>query len=122
MKCGLYHVNAGTETEAPAPLLMVTKLSSPTPDYAIAMAPRFSLALNPIADSVQYQISVIQASTPDTVTFSYTSQLVNISAICGDVYVNNLIKVSTTMHTLDSVKTVSSTINTTTGENIRIYF
>ncbi len=122
MKCGFYQSNAGTETEIAAPFLTVIKISSPNPDYALPTVSKFSLSLNPIADSVQYQISVREASMPDTVTFVYTSEQINVSAICGNIYVNNLTRVTTTINTLDSVKISNNTINTTSGENLRIYF
>jgi len=122
MKCVFYHVAGGLSTETAVPFLTVTKITSPNPDYAAAMLSDFSLALNPVADSVQYRISVRESSVPDTVTFVYTTQNVNISATCGDVYINNLTKVRTTVNSLDSVKISGNAVNTTSGENVRIYF
>ncbi len=122
MKCSFYHGNGTQQTATPVPFLTARKLSSPDPDYALSMISNFSLALNPIADSVQYEVSIRSGSIPDTVTFVYTSQKINVSAVCGDIYVNNLTKVSTTMNTLDSAKISSSSVNATSGENVRIYF
>lgn len=122
MKCAFYSSNAGTETEVAVPFLTVTKTTSPNPDYSAAMLSNFNLALNPIADSVQYQVSVKNSSTPDTITFVYTTQQINVSAVCGDVFINNLTRVSTTTNTIDSVKISNSAVNTTSGENVRIYF
>ncbi len=118
MQCAFYHNNGTVD----APFLTVRLLSSPNPDYASSMISNFSLALNPISDSVQYQITIRNGSIPDTVTFVYTTQKINVSVICGDVYINNLTRVGTTMNTLDSVKISNSAINTTSGENVRIYF
>lgn len=122
MKCGLYQNSNGVQTEVVAPFLTVTLLSFPTPDYSSPGLSKFSLALNPLTDSVKYQISVKNNSIPDTVTFIYSSQQMNISALCGDVYINNLTRINTTMNTLDSVKIYDGVINTTSGENVRIYF
>ena len=122
LKAGFYSNSNGVETETTAPLLNVTKLGSSTPDYHIANASKFSLALNPILDSVSYIVSVDAPTVADTVTFVYSSQKVNISANCGDVYVNALARISTTTHAIDSIKISNSTVNTTSGENVKIYF
>lgn len=113
MKCGFYQSTGTQETEASASFLTVRKLSSPNPDYTFSMVSNFSPALNPIADSVEYQVSVRDGSVPDTVTFVYTSQKTTVSAVCGDIYINNLAKVVTTMNTFDSVKISSSVVNAT---------
>ena len=83
MKCGFYKIVGGTETETVAPLLKVTRILTAYPDYHSPCISNFSLALNPIADSVQYQIIVSDISVPDTVTFVYTSEKITLSAICG---------------------------------------
>ena len=122
LKAGFYSNSSGSETETSAPLLNVVKLGSPTADYHVANASKFSLALNPILDSVTYIVSLDAPPVEDTVTFVYSSQKVNISANCGDVYVNSLARISTTTHAIDSIKISNNTVNTTSGENVKIYF
>lgn len=122
MKCGFYKDAAGAAAETSAPSLKVTRIPTVYPDYDLRDVSAFTLALNPIADSVQYRVSVIESSVPDTVTFVYTSEKITLSAVCGDIYVHQLTRVTTTLNTLDSVKISNGTINTTSGENVRIYF
>jgi len=122
MNCRFYQHAGGVQTVTAVPFLTVTKLSSGSPDYSLPLVSEFSLALNPVADSVQYEISVKNPSIPDTVTFVYTTQKINLSAICGDIYTHKLTMVHTTLNTLDSVRIFNNTINTTPVENVRIYF
>ncbi|MGD0710000.1 MAG: DUF6452 family protein [Bacteroidales bacterium] len=58
----------------------------------------------------------------DTLTINYTRHLQLISKECGFSTIFNITNVSVTRHFFDSLKVTNSTINTSYGENIRIFF
>lgn len=123
LKNVLYEKISGGERVAIAPFFSLKQLGSP--DFIYKNSPnvsRFNLPLNPVMDSIKYALSVSQSAPADTVTFVYSTQNVNLSAICGNIYVHTLTKVSTTINTLDSIRILNSSVNTTSGENVKIYF
>ena len=123
LKAGLYHVAGGTESAANAPSFSLSLINSPTFLYnQQADISKFSVALNAALDSSQYLVKLSSTSSSDTLTVVYTSQSVNISAECGFVYTNNLLRVCSTNNTIDSVKIINPANNTTSGENVKVYF
>jgi hypothetical protein len=120
-RCGFYHITAGVEQPATPPLLTVQLLGSPSPFYTNSGVTKFNIPLNPILDSAKYQLFVYPNSYPDTLTLVYTSQPFTVNPDCGSIYIHNLTRLSLTKHHLDSAIIVNNMINTTSGENIKIY-
>lgn len=123
LKTGFYEKIPGGERQAIAPSFSLSLLGSR--DFIYKNSPnvsRFNIPLSPLADSVKFMMSIAQSSPTDTITLVYSTQNVHLSAICGDVYVHTLTKVFTTINTLDSIKISIREVNTTSGENVKIYF
>jgi hypothetical protein len=58
----------------------------------------------------------------DTVTLNYTRHLQLISKECGFATIFNITNVSFTKHYFDSLSVTNTTVTTSYGENIRIFF
>ena len=122
-KGGFYHVSGSNENTAVAPSLTISSINSGLIIYnQQANLSKFTFSLNPTINQSQYFIKTDNSSTGDTLTITYSTESANISAECGNVYVNTLQNITTTNHTIDSVKLIESNNNTTTGENIKVYF
>lgn len=116
------HVGAN-DVAVSAPVLSVFALNAPTSIYnRQANASSFLLPLNPAADSARYVIIVDDNTTSDTLTVVYTSQSTILSPECGSVITNNISRLYSTTHTIDSVKIISNAVSTTSMQNARIYF
>ncbi len=122
LKNGFYQFTSGIEKPVAASLFSLTQIDNSPVYNNVSNISKFNFSLNPAATSVKYQIITSAGSVPDTVTYSYNTENVQLSTNCGNVYVNTLTSVSTTTHTLDSIKIFNSTVNTESGENIKIYF
>ncbi len=117
-----YKKSSGTESAYTVPSFSLKLLNYP--DFLYKNLPnvnQFSLAFNPSSDSIRYAIGVSPNGITDTITINYTTQTVNLSAVCGDIQVNNITRVSTTKNLLDSIKIATPAVNTTEVENIKIY-
>ena len=84
--------------------------------------PSFSLPLNPTVDSSKYLIAVSNSGPRDTLTIVYSSSNVNLSPECGNVSYHTITRLSSTLHTIDSVKLIAPAINTSSVQNAKIYF
>ncbi len=125
MKTVFYEKITGGERVAVASSFSLKQLGTGPTDFIYknaANVSRFNIPLNPLLDSAKFIITTSSSALTDTITLIYTSQNVNLSAICGDITVNTLKKVSTTINTIDSIKILNSTVNTTSGENVKLYF
>lgn len=119
---GFYRHTGGVDVSQPAPSFSLFLLNGSSPVYStVVNATSFTLPLNPATDSAKYLISVT-GSSPDTLTIVYTTQSVNLSLDCGNIFENNITALRTTTHTLDSVKIVQPVITNEPLENARIYF
>ena len=122
-RSGFYHISAGIEQVAYPPSFTLQTPGSAYPIYFnVGHISKFTLPLNPLLDSNKYQLFVYPNSTPDTLTFVYTSQPFSIDPDCGKIYIHNLTRVSVTKHHIDSVIISNRTINNVSGENLKIYF
>jgi hypothetical protein len=120
---GFYQRVGATDISTPAPSLTIFLLNGTSPIYSQQQnAASFALPLNPAADSSRYVIAVANGAPPDTLTIVYTSQSSLLSAECGSVTVNNITRLYSTTHTIDSVKITASSINTTPMQNAKIYY
>jgi hypothetical protein len=61
-------------------------------------------------------------SLPDTLTLNYNRHLQYISKECGFATIFNITNVNVTRHFFDSLSVTNSTVTTSYGENIRIFF
>lgn len=122
LKTGLYEKINGSEQEAVISHLSVTRLGASAPDYNTDNVSKFNLDLNPAVDSVKYLVTINSNAVRDTITYIYSGQNVNLSVECGDIYIYNLNGIKTTTHVIDSIAIADSKINTTSGENVKIYF
>lgn len=120
---GFYQKISGSDVSARVPNLNIYLLN--TGSSAIYSnqqnAHTFSLPLNPQADSSRYVIS-ISAAQSDTLTIVYSTQSISLSPECGSVFNNNITKVYTTAHSLDSAVLINAVINTNPLENAKIFF
>lgn len=122
-KSGFYRITNGVEGAAYAPLFTLISINATSAIYHdIVNISRFTLTLNPLLDSAKFAIYINLNSSPDTITFFYTSLPFAVSPDCGSVYVNNLSKVLVTKHHLDSARVINNIINTQSTENVKIYF
>jgi len=86
---------------------------------------RFSLSLNPEADSARYVIQPDSANaTFDTLTFIYGRRLQFLSNACGYTYFYTLRNVVTTFHNIDSLRLKNDEINgnVNTPEHVQVFF
>ena len=120
---GLYQKVNGVETVASAPNFSLSMVGASIALYSNQPnTSRFGFGLNPLIDSASYSVTLGNNYPADTVTLVYSSQSVLISPECGNIYVHTLLRTRTTYHTIDSVKIVAPAVNTTSGENLKIYF
>ena len=123
LKSVFYQTTGGVERAATATSFSLKQLSAADFIYKdVPNVSQFIIPLNPLTDTVKFRISISSSMPADTITYIYTTQLVNLSPVCGDVYVNTITKVSTTYNTLDSIKISNRSVNTTPAENVKIYF
>ncbi len=78
--------------------------------------------LNPGLDSAKYYIKTSLVAPADTLTLFYSTQLVTLSAECGNLNYFRLSNAKTTLNTLDSVKIINAAITNISAENIKIYY
>lgn len=120
---GFYEVTGGTETPVYADTLSISILNSSSGIYnQVAHVSKFSFPLNPVLDSNRYYIKMANSWPGDTLTVVYSSQSMNISPECGNVDVQTISRVYSTLHKIDSVKLINSSVNTNPAENLKIYF
>ena len=120
---GFYQRVGTTDVSAPAPSLTIFLLNGTNPIYSQQQnAASFGIPLNPAVDSSRYVITVVNGAQSDTLTIVYTSQSSTLSAECGSVILNNITRLYSTAHTIDSVKITSSAVNTTPLQNAKIYY
>ena len=122
-KAGFYAKIAGVENATTASSLSILPLGSSS--YLYNQEPnvsKFTVVPNPSADTSKYFIKVSASLPADTISLVYTTQSVNLSPECGNIFVHNLTQVLFTSNTLDSVKLINATINSTSTENLKIYY
>jgi Family of unknown function (DUF6452) len=122
-KAGFYQYNRGVETSVNASAFSLYIINSA--GFFYNQQPnlsKFQFSLNPSVDSLKYFIKVGDILLADTLTLTYTSQNTLISPECGNVFIHTLLKINSTLNTIDSIKIINSNLNTTTGENLKIYF
>jgi Family of unknown function (DUF6452) len=112
-----------TEVSTTAPDLKVVDIAS----GALLIANQqnlssFSLSLNPLKDSMKFQISLASSLPVDTLTVIYSTQNKALSPDCGVISVHNVIKAYTTKHTLDTIKITNTTVNNDNLQNSRIIY
>ncbi len=78
--------------------------------------------LNPGLDSAKYYVKTDLLAPADTLTLFYSTQLVTLSAECGNLNYYRLSNAKTTLNTLDSVKIINAAITNISAENIKIYY
>ncbi len=81
-----------------------------------------SIPLNDNVDSAQYQFTLANNLPKDTVTIIYTTQSTFTSAECGAIYNHTISKIRTTINTINSIKIINSSVNTSLAQNVNIYF
>ena len=120
---GFYQRVSGADVSAMAPNFTIYLLNNSLyPIYNNQVnAKSFSLPLDPVRDSSRYVIS-IGPGQADTLTIVYTSASVTLSEACGAVFHNNLTRVYSTAHSLDSARIVNPAVTSSGLENARIYF
>ncbi len=122
-KAGFYNKNGTADVPAtPVSLTLTFPGVSSYIYFQAAGISTLNLALNPASDSVRYRVQVENALREDTLTLVYTTQLQTLSPECGDIYVHRLTRAYTTTYTLDSVRIVNPVVNTTSLQNLRIYY
>jgi hypothetical protein len=122
-KGGFYAKIAGVENATQAAALSILPIGSNV--YLYNQEPnisKFTLVPNPSADTSKYFIKVSNTLPADTISLVYTTQSVNLSPECGNIFVHNLTRVLFTTNSLDSVKIINTTINNTSTENVKIYY
>jgi hypothetical protein len=122
-KAGFYNKNGAIDVPVtPVSLTMTFPGVSTYIYFQAAGISLLNLALNPGADSVKYFIQVQNNLPADTVTLVYTSRIQNLSPECGDVTIHRFIRAWSTTNTVDSIKITNPDVNTTSPQNLRIYY
>ena len=83
---------------------------------------KFSATLNSVTDTSKFFIRLSPTLQPDTLYVIYSSQSSLLSTECGYVMINDITKTIVTNHTIDSVVLINPVTNTTSTENIKVYF
>jgi hypothetical protein len=123
MKGGFYHVSSGVESAISAPLLSFSFLGSNDFIYNNqANISNISFNLNTTFDTSRYFIKLSGLLPVDTLAVVYKTHDELLSVECGNLLVQTVSSVSTTNHTIDSVVLIKPEVNTTSGENFKIYF
>ncbi len=81
-----------------------------------------TIPLNDNVDSAKYQFTLADNLPKDTVTIIYTTQTAFTSAECGAIFNHTITKIRTTINTIDSIKIINPSINTSLAQNVNIYF
>ncbi|MCY7290885.1 MAG: DUF6452 family protein [Ferruginibacter sp.] len=113
----------GAEVLAPAPNLSIIQLPTNASIFnQQANVATFSFVLNPLLDSAKYIFKIANNLPADTVTIVYTSTGANLSPECGAVTYHNILKITSTLNTIDSVKITQPKLNTDLLQNAKFYY
>ncbi len=120
---GFYQRVGNADVTALAPNLSLYSLNGANLIYSNQTnLSTFSLPLSSTVDTSRYVLILGTNLQSDTLTIVYSSQLVSLSPECGSVTYNNINKLWSTYHTIDSVKIINPTVNTSLSQNAKIYF
>ena len=118
-----YQKMAGVDIIATAPSLSIKNIAANTSAYTNqSNQTNFYLTLDAQKDSLQYLVMLANNLPPDTLTIVYTSQSRNISADCGNVFMYNITKIYSTIHSIDSIKLLNPAVTNSLTQNAKIYF
>ncbi len=121
---GFYQRVSGVDVPTPVPSFSLFLLNST--DLIYSSQPNlleFALPLNQLADSAKYVLSLGNNQPIDTMTIVYSSQNGPADAnACGLFFVHTISKIYSTKNTIDSVKIMQPLVNTSTIQNVKIYF
>jgi len=73
-------------------------------------------------DSAKYYVKTDLLAPADTLTLFYSTQIITLSAECGNLNYFQLSNIKTTLNTVDSVKIIITAVTNVTTENIKLYF
>lgn len=121
-RTGFYHITSGVAQPAYPTSFTLQMVGGTSPIFSnVGGTTRFLLALNPLIDSAKYQLFFYPNSSPDTLSFYYSSQPYTVSPDCGSIYINTLNRVNITRHHVDSAVISNNTVTNVSGENLKIY-
>ena len=78
--------------------------------------------LKPGLDYAKYYVKTDLLAPADTLTLFYSTQIITLSAECGNLNYFQLSNIKTTLNTVDSVKIINATVTNTSAENIKVYY
>lgn len=119
---GFFTVSGGMAVPVSVPNLTINNINGAS---VIANAPNstaFSLSLNDQIDSSKFVFTLSTGLQSDTVTFFYSNQTVEISPSCGNVIVQNLRSVRSTINTIDSVRISNASVTNRLAQNVRVFY
>ena len=120
---GFYKKTGATEIASSAPNLNIATLNSNNSLYQNQVnTSNFSLSLNPVVDTSKFVIRVENSLQADTMSIIYTTRQVLISPECGIANFHSIIKVLSTLNTIDSVKIISTEVANIQSINAKVYF
>ncbi len=118
-----YEKNSNIDVPKSAPSLTIYPLGNPLPIVnGLANTQAFSLALDNIIDTSKFVISISNGLPKDTIKIIYSSQSVLLSVDCGNIINYNLAKITTTKHTIDTIKISSPIVSNRLLRNAKFYF
>ena len=119
---GFYSATTASETAAPAQSLSLSLINGTNIFTSIPNAASFATSLNPGVDSVQYIISLSDTLPKDTLTIKYSTQIVLVSADCGNVDAYTILQAYSTSNTIKRVAIGDPTVYITGAQNVKIFY
>ena len=113
----------GADVETPVSSLTIKPLTATT--FLYFQQPgisAFTFALNPVLDSAKYIFKIDNSISQDTISLFYTSQLLLISAECGNIITHQLSNAKTTKNLLDSVRIINPKVDNVSTTNLKVFF
>lgn len=123
-KAQFYTQQAGAVQLWPAPQLNARNINA---NQAIATnsanASGVFFKLYPTQTQIRIELQLAPNTPKDTLTITYSNQLVNLGVDCGEIHTHVITNVSTTTNYLDSVLISNANVTNSLGiENLRVFY
>jgi hypothetical protein len=115
-----YSIVGGIEMPIAPTGLVVTALNGPVTSSNVGATPTFSLYLTPNVDSASFTIKTSNKPL-DTIKLKYNTQMFMLSEDCGQISKFNILSITHTSNTIDSIKITNPFAEQLLGNNFRIY-
>ena len=117
-----YSITGTVERENRPASLTVAELNGSNTIVNSAFPTSFSLLLAPNRDSMSFTVRTSSTAPIDTIKLRYATITTTLSQDCGSINQYQLTSISTTTHTLDSIRIIKPLADQLLENNFRIFY